>query len=221
MSVPLRAAVVAAVLSRVDAERRWLGNDGGYGAADPARTGEPRGAVLRDATDTWSVDGDRYEIALVVGADGARLTAGGHELLLGPGPRPSAYRVEAYGRTLAVEVERDEALAGLSGRPCALLIDDTPVVAWRSPAAEPSRSVTGNQRLAGREVQSLLPGVIARVAVAAGDEVARGQVVMILEAMKMENEVRAPHAGRVAAVHVVAGQTVRQGAALFTFEAAA
>lgn len=67
-------------------------------------------------------------------------------------------------------------------------------------------------------VRALMPGRVVRLSVAPGDEVQRGQGLLILEAMKMENEITAPRDGRVALVHVEAGSTVDGGAPLVTFE---
>jgi pyruvate carboxylase subunit B len=63
-----------------------------------------------------------------------------------------------------------------------------------------------------------MPGLIVRVNVAVGDEVHLGQAVVAIEAMKMENELRAPAAGRVAAVHIVSGSAVEKGKTLVEFE---
>lgn len=57
-------------------------------------------------------------------------------------------------------------------------------------------------------IKAPIPGQIARVLVAVGDMVEVGQSLMILEAMKMENHVRAPRAGKVEQLNVAAGQTV-------------
>jgi biotin carboxyl carrier protein len=57
-------------------------------------------------------------------------------------------------------------------------------------------------------IKAPIPGQIARVLVAVGDAVEVGQSLMILEAMKMENHVRAPRAGKIDQLHVAAGQTV-------------
>ena len=71
---------------------------------------------------------------------------------------------------------------------------------------------------AGEAVNSPMPGTILSVNVKAGDAVKKGQVLMILEAMKMENEIMAGADGTVTAVMVSAGQSVDAGAALCTIQ---
>lgn len=68
------------------------------------------------------------------------------------------------------------------------------------PAPRPS---SGDGRL-----KAPIPGLINRLLVTIGQAVAAGEPILILEAMKMENEIRAPRTGVVAAIHVTAGQTV-------------
>ena len=63
-----------------------------------------------------------------------------------------------------------------------------------------------------------MPGLIVRVAVAEGDEVRAGQPLVVMEAMKMENELRAQAAGRVKSVLVAAGQAVEKGTLLIELE---
>ncbi len=69
------------------------------------------------------------------------------------------------------------------------------------------------------QVVAPIPGLITSVAVQEGDSVARGDQLLVLEAMKMENELRAPLAGTVAVVHVSAGETVDKGALLLDLRA--
>ncbi len=76
----------------------------------------------------------------------------------------------------------------------------------RPPAAR-ARSGAGNGR-SGNSVLAPMHGVVVEIPVAPGDSVSEGQVVAIVEAMKMMNEIRAHRAGNVAAVHVEKGATV-------------
>lgn len=64
---------------------------------------------------------------------------------------------------------------------------------------------------AGADVHAVMPGIVVSIAVAEGDEVEKGQAVCVLEAMKMENEIRAPGAGTVTRVAVSPGDTVNSG----------
>ncbi|MCU0514197.1 MAG: acetyl-CoA carboxylase biotin carboxyl carrier protein subunit [Anaerolineae bacterium] len=72
----------------------------------------------------------------------------------------------------------------------------------------------GGLRAASGEVHSPMPGLIVQVAVSAGQTVAEGQTLIILESMKMQNELKAPQAGVVQQILVSAGQTVEKGALL-------
>ncbi len=72
----------------------------------------------------------------------------------------------------------------------------------------------------GGLIAAPIPGLITEVAVKEGDTVAIGDRLLILEAMKMENEISAPQAGIVSAVHVAPGQAVDQGALLVELEKA-
>jgi len=67
-------------------------------------------------------------------------------------------------------------------------------------------------------IEAPIPGKVVAVAVASGDEVASGQPLVVLEAMKMENELTADRQGRVVAVHVAPGDTVEAGTLLVELE---
>lgn len=82
----------------------------------------------------------------------------------------------------------------------------------RAPRSRDARSI-GPQ-----EVRSLMPGKVVRILVALGDEIAAGQGVMIVEAMKMQNELKAPKAGRVTKVCVEEGSTAAAGETLLVIE---
>ena len=88
------------------------------------------------------------------------------------------------------------------------------VVGGAAPAAAPAPAPVAAPAGAGEQVKSPMPGNILSVNVNVGDTVAEGQVLMILEAMKMENEIMAPKAGKVTSVNVQKGATVESGTLL-------
>ena len=83
----------------------------------------------------------------------------------------------------------------------------------RSAGVDPFAATSGQL-----QVVAPMPGRIVRVLVAAGDEVAARQGLVVVEAMKMENELRAPRAARVKDVHAVEGTTVEAGRVLVVLE---
>jgi biotin carboxyl carrier protein len=74
-----------------------------------------------------------------------------------------------------------------------------------------ARSIQGEAPEGDRSVRAVMTGVVRDVLVQPGDSVARGQTLFILEAMKMENEVKAERDGRVARVAAASGQSVTIG----------
>lgn len=109
------------------------------------------------------------------------------------------YRVNVNGTVYEVELEE---MTGAPAAPAA------PSAAPAAPAAAPAAG--------GEKVTSPMPGTILSVNVAAGDAVKRGQVLMILEAMKMENEIMCPCDGTVTSVSVTKGAAVESGTLLCT-----
>ncbi|WP_026925818.1 biotin/lipoyl-containing protein [Granulicoccus phenolivorans] len=80
-----------------------------------------------------------------------------------------------------------------------------------TPAAPTSASV---QAVTANAVVAPLAGSVAKVLVAEGDAISDGQVLVVLEAMKMETEITAPRAGTVSVIHVAAGDAVQGGQSL-------
>jgi acetyl/propionyl-CoA carboxylase alpha subunit len=77
------------------------------------------------------------------------------------------------------------------------------------------RRAAGKFTLEGpQRVDAPMPGKVVRVMVKVGDEVAEGQGLLVVEAMKMENELKSPKAGKVTELHAVEGAAVESGAKL-------
>ena len=77
---------------------------------------------------------------------------------------------------------------------------------------------TGAARGGPVEVTASLPGLVVGIRASEGTEVAAGEPLITIEAMKMQNEVRAPRAGRVTDISVASGETVRSGQRLLRIE---
>ena len=79
----------------------------------------------------------------------------------------------------------------------------------RTEAAAPQKVATGT--IGSTKVTAPMPGTILRIEAKVGDKVTKGQVLLILEAMKMENEIVAPVDGTVASINVESGASVNAG----------
>ena len=116
------------------------------------------------------------------------------------------YRVNVNGTVYEVELEE---ITGVAAAPVAAAPAAPAAPAPAAPAAPVAAAPAG-----GEKVTSPMPGNILAVNVAAGDTVKRGQVLMILEAMKMENEIMSPCDGTIASVNTQKGATVESGTLL-------
>ena len=122
-----------------------------------------------------------------------------------------AYKVTVNGTEYTVEWEKPDV-----NKPAGVV---KPVVkpaaaaaATAAPAAAAAAPVNGHP------IKTPLPGVIIDVKVNVGDTVTKGQTVVLLEAMKMENNINADRDGKVASIAVAKGDTVADGAVLVVLE---
>ena len=129
------------------------------------------------------------------------------------------YKITLEGRTYVVEVvegkpmllDEYEALAPVAPAPA---VTPAPAAAQAAPAAAAPAALTGE----GEPVNTPLPGTILQIKVTAGQSVKKGDVLVVLEAMKMENEITAPNDGTVTQIVAQPGATVETGAVLLVLK---
>ena len=140
-----------------------------------------------------------YEAAF---PDEATLSLISHD---GGGVREFAFEVDSAGELRVIAGDRSFAVSVLAD--------------GRSNTRPPHRQHRADAVVEGRQnIVSAMPGRIVRVLVAAGEQVTVGQPVLVVEAMKMENELRAPKNGVVRDVRVTEGVAIEAGAVLVVID---
>ena len=159
--------------------------------------------------------GTRHEVT--VGADG--------RVVLGEGPREVS--LAAAGRDGVRSLLLDGASVSLSARRGAargeweIVLDGRPVSVQVLDAREAKireRAARGKARAGIAPLRAPMPGLVVGIRAQPGDRVEPGSAILIVEAMKMENELRAAAAARVARILVSPGDAVEKGQVLAEFE---
>ncbi|MGX7243659.1 acetyl-CoA carboxylase biotin carboxyl carrier protein subunit [Enterococcus quebecensis] len=128
------------------------------------------------------------------------------------------FKISIDGKEYLVEMEE---IGGVPQAPIAVPVTPTPPVVEAAPTPTPVEQTptpvtpasVGNDAMT-----SPMPGTILKILVNVGDEVKENQPLLILEAMKMENEVVATADGKVTGLHITLGQVVNAGDALITID---
>jgi acetyl-CoA/propionyl-CoA carboxylase biotin carboxyl carrier protein len=131
--------------------------------------------------------------------------------------------VATTGTTLPAQVDSPIVRVEVDDRLYRVRLIDLPPAAASTGATRPGRPAARRSRTAairssGNDVVSPMHGIVVELRVAPGDKIAEGDVVAIVEAMKMMNEIRAHKAGTATAIHAQAGTTVETGSPLLTIE---
>ena len=152
-----------------------------------------------------TVDGKELEVVL----NGTEVTVGGRsmsaELVAVPQTPLRELVIDGRSCTYAMTPESDGWSVMSGGEVHRMRVDDERAVRLGKLTGSGGRSG------AGGTVKAPMPGLVLRVEVEEGQVVAAGAGLVVLEAMKMENEIKAPVAGRVEAIHVDGGQAVDKG----------
>lgn len=123
------------------------------------------------------------------------------------------YKVTLNNRVYEVEVEQGEAML-VNEYELAAPAAAAPVAPAAAAPAAPAAAPAAGALAAGEVVTSPMPGNILKINVAQGQHVNEGDVLIVLEAMKMENEISATKSGTVAQINVTKGAVVETGTPL-------
>jgi biotin carboxyl carrier protein len=163
------------------------------------------------------LDGGQREVVIDVEEDGA----GRYQVRLGGRVhRVDAFRHDFGTLSLIVDTASYTATFDERGGPVRVRVRNTVFPLEILPERRlRMRRALGTLTVEGRQpVTAPVPGRVLKVLVALGDAVKQGQPLLVLEALRMENELRSPRDGTVALVQVQAGQDVASGALLLTVE---
>ena len=124
------------------------------------------------------------------------------------------YKVTLNNRVYEVEVEQGEAMLVNEYELAAPAAAAAPAAPAAPVAAAPAAAPAAGARAAGEVITSPRPGNILKINVTQGQKVNEGDVLIVLEAMKMENEISATKSGTVAQISVTKGAVVETGTPL-------
>lgn len=154
----------------------------------------------------------KREFSLTLDGTAYRIVVDGNSILVNGQPFVAGFdgeQVLVDAVSYEIKLKGDQVLVG--GISYSLTVEGLAEARETRPRASAAAASAG-------AVIAIMPGKIIRVLVAQGDEIAEGQVVCLLEAMKMENELKAPKRGRVKALYAQPGQNVEKGAVLAEIE---
>ena len=126
------------------------------------------------------------------------------------------FNITVNGKAYDVAVEEVGAGTPVAAAPVAAPAPAPAAAPAAAPAPAPAAAPAAN--VEGTKVAAPMPGTILDIKVKVGDEVSEGQVLLILEAMKMENDIPATAAGKVAAINVNKGDTVNSNDVLVVIQ---
>ena len=122
-----------------------------------------------------------------------------------------SYTITVNGNVYDVTVEENGAGAAPAAAPVRAAAPVAAPAAAPAPAAAKPAAAAG-----GIEVKASVPGKVFKVEASVGQAVKKGDVILVLEAMKMENDIVAPQDGTIATINAAAGDSVEAGAVIAT-----
>ncbi len=161
-----------------------------------------------------SVDGKNYRVEIAREKEGRWLCKlDGKEIPL------DAVLANSHALSLIIGTNSYEILREPTGTEARLWIQNTPyTVELRDPRSFRGRNRAAKDHDGPKKLTALMPGKVVRLLLSPGDEVEAGEGVLVLEAMKMQNEIKSPKKGSVQKILVAEGEAVKAGDVLAIVE---
>ncbi len=157
----------------------------------------------------YTINGHPYEVTIhSADEEMAEVEVNGHRYSVRLSDETASEPAKRTSKRITKPTPDPEPAVAASEAPAPVTPEEKP--AAPAPQSQPKRAA------GGREVIAPLPGLIREVLVAEGDQVKKGQKIMVLEAMKMENEINADSDGTITSLLVAKGDSVQGGDPLAT-----
>ncbi len=157
------------------------------------------------------IDGEKVDVEIVRGDGSVTATVGDREYKFDISqPEPNIYSLRSGGKLTEVFVPPESGKVTIGGHEFEVELTDPKRLRGSAADAEHADGAA--------EIKTAMPGKVVRILVTIGDEVAKGDGVLVVEAMKMQNEMKSPKDGIVKELRVVEGVTVNAGDVLAVIE---
>ena len=157
----------------------------------------------------YTINGHPYEVTIhSADEEMAEVEVNGHRYSVRLSDETASEPAMRISKRVTKPTPDPEPAVAASEAPASVTPEEAPTAP--APESQPKRAA------GGREVIAPLPGLIREVLVAEGDQVKKGQKIMVLEAMKMENEINADSDGTITSLLVAKGDSVQGGDPLAT-----
>lgn len=157
------------------------------------------------------IDGEKLDVEIVRGDGKVTATVDGREYSLDVSqPEPNIYSFKNGGKVAEVFVSPGSSKVTAGGHEFEVELIDPKRLRGSGVESESADGIA--------EIKTAMPGKVVRILVAAGDEVLKGDGVLVVEAMKMQNEMKSPKDGVVKEIRTTEGSTVNAGDVLAVIE---
>jgi biotin carboxyl carrier protein len=164
-----------------------------------------------------NIDSRKYECEVSGGSGNYNVTVGSSIFSVSIASNEEGYKIRINDKSIDIFMNKEAVQKIISGQTAGITYGEREFSVYSD---KPEQANTGEIKSDANHdagtVTSIMPGTIVKILVSEGERVSKGTVVLVLEAMKMENEIRSPVDGIIKEIRVAAHQAVMKNAVLFS-----